>query len=156
MSSKSKFKWLRFLFIQDRLKFVLWYDIYYFFFSLSFSLYRSLFCSFSLCFCICLSLVSPSTLSYPILHFFSPLSSLLKCHVIPQTNPSIPPTPHYHTHITYIHTHTHAHAHIHTHIRAYTHIHTYIFQFLKLTGRIKEQFKIENGKYIVPAPLEVS
>ena len=28
-------------------------------------------------------------------------------------------------------------------------------QFLKLTGRIKEQFKIENGKYIVPAPLEV-
>ena len=31
---------------------------------------------------------------------------------------------------------------------------TYV-QFLKLTGRIKEQFKIENGKYIVPAPLEV-
>jgi long-subunit acyl-CoA synthetase (AMP-forming) len=27
-------------------------------------------------------------------------------------------------------------------------------KFLKLTGRIKEQFKLENGKYVVPAPLE--
>jgi long-subunit acyl-CoA synthetase (AMP-forming) len=26
--------------------------------------------------------------------------------------------------------------------------------FLKITGRIKEQFKLENGKYVVPAPLE--
>jgi len=25
---------------------------------------------------------------------------------------------------------------------------------LKITGRIKEQFKLENGKYVVPAPLE--
>ena len=32
----------------------------------------------------------------------------------------------------------------------------YTFQFLKITGRLKEQFKTENGKYIVPAPLEVS
>jgi len=27
-------------------------------------------------------------------------------------------------------------------------------RFLKLTGRIKEQYKLENGKYVVPAPLE--
>jgi len=27
-------------------------------------------------------------------------------------------------------------------------------RFLKITGRIKEQFKLENGKYIVPTPLE--
>ena len=27
-------------------------------------------------------------------------------------------------------------------------------RFLKITGRIKEQFKLENGKYVVPAPLE--
>jgi long-chain acyl-CoA synthetase len=27
-------------------------------------------------------------------------------------------------------------------------------KFLKLTGRIKEQFKLENGKYVVAAPLE--
>ena len=27
-------------------------------------------------------------------------------------------------------------------------------QFLKITGRIKEQFKLTNGKYVVPAPLE--
>lgn len=27
-------------------------------------------------------------------------------------------------------------------------------KFLKLTGRIKEQYKLENGKYVVPAPLE--
>jgi len=27
-------------------------------------------------------------------------------------------------------------------------------KFLKITGRIKEQFKLENGKYVVPAPLE--
>ena len=27
-------------------------------------------------------------------------------------------------------------------------------KFLKLTGRIKEQFKLENGKFVVPAPLE--
>jgi long-chain acyl-CoA synthetase len=27
-------------------------------------------------------------------------------------------------------------------------------KFLKVTGRIKEQFKLENGKYVVPAPLE--
>jgi long-chain acyl-CoA synthetase len=26
--------------------------------------------------------------------------------------------------------------------------------YLKITGRIKEQFKLENGKYVVPAPLE--
>ena len=26
--------------------------------------------------------------------------------------------------------------------------------FLKITGRIKEQYKLENGKYVVPAPLE--
>jgi len=29
-------------------------------------------------------------------------------------------------------------------------------KFLKITGRIKEQFKLENGKYVVPAPLEDS
>jgi long-chain acyl-CoA synthetase len=29
-------------------------------------------------------------------------------------------------------------------------------KFLKVTGRIKEQFKLENGKYVVPAPLEDS
>lgn len=27
-------------------------------------------------------------------------------------------------------------------------------KFLQITGRIKEQFKLENGKYVVPAPLE--
>lgn len=27
-------------------------------------------------------------------------------------------------------------------------------KFLKITGRIKEQFKLENGKFVVPAPLE--
>ena len=27
-------------------------------------------------------------------------------------------------------------------------------KFLKITGRIKEQFKLENGKYVVPAPME--
>ena len=27
-------------------------------------------------------------------------------------------------------------------------------KFLKLTGRIKEQFKLENGKFVVPAPME--
>lgn len=27
-------------------------------------------------------------------------------------------------------------------------------KFLKITGRIKEQYKLENGKYIVPAPIE--
>jgi long-chain acyl-CoA synthetase len=27
-------------------------------------------------------------------------------------------------------------------------------KFLKITGRIKEQFKLENGKYVVPAPCE--
>lgn len=27
-------------------------------------------------------------------------------------------------------------------------------EFLKITGRIKEQYKLENGKYVVPAPLE--
>ena len=27
-------------------------------------------------------------------------------------------------------------------------------KFLKITGRIKEQYKLENGKYVVPAPLE--
>ncbi len=27
-------------------------------------------------------------------------------------------------------------------------------KFLKITGRIKEQFKLDNGKYVVPAPLE--
>jgi long-chain acyl-CoA synthetase len=27
-------------------------------------------------------------------------------------------------------------------------------KFLQVTGRIKEQFKLENGKYVVPAPLE--
>jgi long-chain acyl-CoA synthetase len=27
-------------------------------------------------------------------------------------------------------------------------------KFLKVTGRIKEQYKLENGKYVVPAPLE--
>ena len=27
-------------------------------------------------------------------------------------------------------------------------------QFLKITGRIKEQFKLDNGKFVVPAPLE--
>eukprot|EP01041_Mallomonas_annulata_P008863 gene8863-18361_t len=27
-------------------------------------------------------------------------------------------------------------------------------RFLKITGRIKEQFKLENGKYVVPGPLE--
>lgn len=27
-------------------------------------------------------------------------------------------------------------------------------RFLQITGRIKEQFKLENGKYVVPAPLE--
>ena len=26
--------------------------------------------------------------------------------------------------------------------------------FLFITGRIKEQYKLENGKYVVPAPLE--
>ena len=26
--------------------------------------------------------------------------------------------------------------------------------FLKITGRIKEQYKLENGKYVMPAPLE--
>jgi long-chain acyl-CoA synthetase len=26
--------------------------------------------------------------------------------------------------------------------------------FLKVTGRVKEQYKLENGKYVVPAPLE--
>jgi long-chain acyl-CoA synthetase len=26
--------------------------------------------------------------------------------------------------------------------------------FLKITGRIKEQYKLENGKYVVPSPLE--
>jgi long-chain acyl-CoA synthetase len=26
--------------------------------------------------------------------------------------------------------------------------------FLYITGRIKEQYKLENGKYVVPAPLE--
>ena len=25
--------------------------------------------------------------------------------------------------------------------------------FLKVTGRVKEQYKLENGKYVVPAPL---
>jgi long-chain acyl-CoA synthetase len=25
---------------------------------------------------------------------------------------------------------------------------------LKITGRLKEQYKLENGKYVVPAPLE--
>lgn len=25
---------------------------------------------------------------------------------------------------------------------------------MKITGRIKEQYKLENGKYVVPAPLE--
>lgn len=29
-------------------------------------------------------------------------------------------------------------------------------KFLKITGRIKEQYKLENGKYVVPAPLEDS
>ena len=27
-------------------------------------------------------------------------------------------------------------------------------KYLKITGRIKEQYKLENGKYVVPAPLE--
>jgi long-subunit acyl-CoA synthetase (AMP-forming) len=27
-------------------------------------------------------------------------------------------------------------------------------KFLKITGRIKEQFKLENGKFVVPAPVE--
>lgn len=27
-------------------------------------------------------------------------------------------------------------------------------RFLRITGRIKEQFKLENGKYVVPVPLE--
>ena len=27
-------------------------------------------------------------------------------------------------------------------------------KFLQVTGRIKEQYKLENGKYVVPAPLE--
>lgn len=27
-------------------------------------------------------------------------------------------------------------------------------RFLKITGRIKEQFKLENGKFVVPAPIE--
>lgn len=27
-------------------------------------------------------------------------------------------------------------------------------QYVKITGRIKEQYKLENGKYVVPAPLE--
>lgn len=27
-------------------------------------------------------------------------------------------------------------------------------KFLKITGRIKEQYKLENGKYVVPAPIE--
>ncbi len=27
-------------------------------------------------------------------------------------------------------------------------------KFLKITGRIKEQFKLENGKFVVPAPCE--
>ena len=31
-----------------------------------------------------------------------------------------------------------------------------IVQFLKVTGRIKEQFKLQNGKFVVPAPLEDS
>ena len=26
--------------------------------------------------------------------------------------------------------------------------------FLFITGRIKEQYKLENGKYVVPTPLE--
>jgi long-chain acyl-CoA synthetase len=29
-------------------------------------------------------------------------------------------------------------------------------RFLKITGRIKEQYKLENGKYVVPGPLEDS
>ncbi len=32
----------------------------------------------------------------------------------------------------------------------------HIFQFLRVTGRIKEQFKLQNGKFVVPAPLEDS
>ena len=28
--------------------------------------------------------------------------------------------------------------------------------FLKITGRVKEQFKLENGKYVAPSPLEES
>lgn len=28
--------------------------------------------------------------------------------------------------------------------------------FLKVTGRIKEQYKLENGKYVVPTPIEES
>jgi long-chain acyl-CoA synthetase len=27
-------------------------------------------------------------------------------------------------------------------------------KFLQITGRIKEQFKLENGKFVVPAPME--
>lgn len=28
--------------------------------------------------------------------------------------------------------------------------------YLKITGRIKEQFKLENGKYVVPGPIEAA
>lgn len=28
--------------------------------------------------------------------------------------------------------------------------------FLRITGRIKEQYKLENGKYVVPGPIEAS
>lgn len=28
--------------------------------------------------------------------------------------------------------------------------------YLKITGRIKEQFKLENGKYVVPSPIEAA
>ncbi|MFN9981789.1 MAG: long-chain fatty acid--CoA ligase, partial [bacterium] len=28
--------------------------------------------------------------------------------------------------------------------------------FVKITGRIKEQYKLENGKYVVPSPIEES
>lgn len=28
--------------------------------------------------------------------------------------------------------------------------------YLKITGRIKEQYKLENGKYVVPGPLEAA
>lgn len=28
--------------------------------------------------------------------------------------------------------------------------------YLRITGRIKEQYKLENGKYVVPGPIEAA
>jgi long-chain acyl-CoA synthetase len=29
-------------------------------------------------------------------------------------------------------------------------------KYLKITGRLKEQYKLENGKYVVPGPIEAA